>query len=160
MHENSIKVYFQGKSIKPWFYIQVGLVIIFLSAIIFLVIDDLVQNRSISNWFWLIQGFIGFISADRLVKEYKSSKGNRFFIQVNEEGISWILPDSTYTGKQIIVWPDIKYLKISNHDLTVTYLSTYFKDTISFERLAEEDKQRISETLKKYATVFNILHVA
>lgn len=160
MLDSSVKVYFKVKPIKPWFYIQVALVCIFLAAIIFLVIDDLIQNRSISNWFWLVQSVIGFISADRLLKEYKSSKGNRFFIQVNDEGISWILPDSTYTGKQIIVWSDIKYLKISSHNLTITYLSTYFKDTISFERLAEEDKQRIGEALKNYATVFNILHVA
>lgn len=160
MPERSIKVYFQVKPIKPWFYIQVGLVIFFLGAIIFLVIDDLIQHRSISNWFFLVQGFIGLMSADRLIKEYKRNKGNRFFIQVNEEGISWILPDSTYTGKQIIVWSDIKRLKISSQDLTVTYLSTYFKDTISFERIAETDKQKLSEVLKNYATELNILHVA
>ena len=160
MPERSITVYFQVKPLKPWFYIQVGLVVFFLAAIIFLVIDDLVQHRSISDWFWLVQGFIGFISADRLLKEYKHSKGNRFYIQVNEEGISWILPDSTYAGKQIIVWSDIKRLKISSHQLTVTYLSTYFKDILSLERLAETDKQKLNELLQSYATELNILHVA
>lgn len=159
MPERSITVYFQVKPIKPWFYIQVGLIIIFLAAVIFLVIDDLVQNGSISNWFWLVQGLIGYISAERLIKEYKSTKGNRFFIQVNEEGISWILPDSTYSGKQIIAWPDIKRLKISSQDLTVTYLSTYFKDTISLERLSKEDTNKLTDSLKYYATVLNILHI-
>lgn len=159
MSERNITVYFHDKALKPWFYIQVGLIIFFLGAIIFLIIDDLIQHRSISSWFFLVQGFIGFISADRLIKEYKRSKGNRFFIQVDEEGISWILPDSTYTGKQIIVWSDIKRLKISNHNLTVTYLSTYFKDTISFERLVEEDKQKLINSLKYFAVSLNILHI-
>lgn len=159
MPDHSIIVYFNIKPLKPWFYIHATLLALFFFGIVFLAIDNWISNTQTSYWLLIVQFIIAINSLDRLIKEYKDSKGNKFYIQIDKVGVSWRLPSSSLLGTEVIIWSDIRNIKVDTNLITIAYMSTYFKNFIPLDRLNEMDKANLKEVLKQYATELKILHV-
>ena len=84
-------------------------------------------------------------------KQYRNSKTDQCYIEIDEDGISWRLPEASYKvkEKEVIAWQDMKKVIVSENGITIRYMSTYFTDTIPFAKICEEDRDALLAFLRK-----------
>ncbi len=107
MADNKIyTAFYKPVPLGAWFYIQVFLLTAFLLGIIYGIVMVVSGEGERRDWISVFHLIIFISAASRLIGQYRKSKVNHCFITVNEEGVSWQLPDgSNYVKeKEIIVW--------------------------------------------------------
>lgn len=143
-------VFYKPVQLNAWFYIQVFLLLIVLTAAVYGVVMIVSGEGESRDWFSIFQIIIFISVSDRLIKQYKKSKVNFCFIAVDEEGVSWRLPreGTQAVEKNIIVWKDIKKVIFKSDSITIKYMSTYFTDTIPFDTINPDDKEQLLSVLR------------
>ena len=150
--EKTYTAYYKPVPLKAWFYIQVILLFLLLLGIVYGLVMVFNGEGEKRDWFSIFHFIILISVTDRLIKQYRSSKINHCFVSVNEEGIAWRLPEGNYKvrPKEIIVWSDIKKIKIDQNGITIKYMSTYFTDTIPFATIALHEREQLLAVLREH----------
>lgn len=128
--------------------------LVFLAAAIVFNVINLVwpfsDEASWRNMFTPYAHFVIFyITAERMYKQYKNSKIKNCFVRVDDSGITWNLDSGNYNVKEreVIAWKDVKKIVVDKDKITVKYMTTYFSDSIPFEKMAVEDRQLLVAAL-------------
>jgi hypothetical protein len=146
----SYTAYYKPVPLNFWFYFLVVIVLLLIVYNIFRMVVPLDSDDFLSQWFVPSTQIILFFSLlERSYKKYKNSKVNHCFIQVDSDGIKWRVYEASYHVREseIIIWSDVKKIVIDDQKITIKYMSTYFSDSIPFEKLTEEDKKLLIEAL-------------
>lgn len=143
--------YYKRVPLGVWFYIEVFLILGMLAGIVYGIIMVLSGKGERRDWISLIHIILLISISNRVIKRYRKSKINYCFITVDEEGISWLLPAESYKAseKEVIAWQDIKKVIISEHGITIKYMSTYFTDTVPYATISEQDKEKLLAALRE-----------
>jgi hypothetical protein len=150
----SYTAYYKPVPLGFWFYFWAVLLIV---VIILNLVRLIWPFSDISDWKdWVSPAanlLIFYSIGERTYKQYKNSKVNHCYITVDDIGIKWRLrkPSHKVKEEEIIVWEDVKRIKIGKEGITIKYMSTYFSDTIPLEDIAEEDRRLLLEALTDQA---------
>jgi hypothetical protein len=151
MPENkSYTAFYTPVSLGFWFYFWTVLLIVVIILNLIRLIWPFSDISDWKDWISPAANLLIFSSiAERTYKQYKNSKVNNCYITVDHIGIKWRLRKASHKVKEeeVIVWEDVKRIKISKEGITIKYMSTYFSDTIPLEDIAEEDRRLLFEAL-------------
>jgi|GEM_PF-2428765 len=152
--KKSYTAYYKAVPLGFWFYFWVVILIVFIVLNLIRLIWPYSDISDWKDWISPVVNMVLFYSiAERTYKQYKNSKVNHCYITVDDMGIKWRLqkPSHKVKEEEIIVWEDVKRIKISKEGITIKYMSTYFSDTIPLEEIAEEDRRLLLEALIEQA---------
>ena len=146
----SYTAFYKPVPLNFWFYFGVIIFLLLIGYNVFRMAVPFDSDDFLDQWFVPSAHVILFYSLlERSYKKYKNSKVNNCFIQVDSEGIKWRVYEASYHVREseIIIWSDVRKIVVDDKKITIKYMSTYFSDSIPFEKLAEEDKNLLIEAL-------------